>query len=67
MGERTILDNFKLLQVVFKTATEEWKIIKKDPIKGLPLPVNEKKEMNYFEADEAAQCIKILYEEVDIK
>nr|WP_223249914.1 site-specific integrase [Bacillus sp. 7788] len=31
------------------------------------MPVNEKKEMNYFEADEAAQCIKILYEEVDIK
>ncbi|UDF15771.1 site-specific integrase [Bacillus pumilus] len=67
LGERSILDIFKLLQVVFKTAAEEWKIIKIDPMKGLPLPVNEKKEMNYFEADEAAQCIKILYEEVDIK
>ncbi|WP_144470920.1 tyrosine-type recombinase/integrase [Bacillus pumilus] len=63
----TIQDIFKILQVVFKTATEEWKIIKVDPMKGLPQPEHEKQEMNYFEADEAAECIKILYKEVDIK
>ncbi|MEI4789543.1 hypothetical protein WAX46_04080 [Bacillus sp. FJAT-53060] len=44
----TIQDIFIILQVVFKTATEEWKIIMVDPMKGLPQPEHERKEMNYF-------------------
>lgn len=43
IGKRTILDIFRLLQVVFKTATEEWKINKNDPKKGYS-PVNKKQK-----------------------
>ncbi|MEC3613106.1 tyrosine-type recombinase/integrase [Bacillus velezensis] len=66
LGDQTIKDIFKILQALFKTATEEWKLIKDDPIEGLSSPEAENKEMNFLESDEAAECIKVLYE-IDIK
>lgn len=41
-------------------------MIKDDFIEGLSLLEVENKEMNFFEFDEAVECIKVLYE-IDIK
>ncbi|MCY9195992.1 site-specific integrase [Bacillus atrophaeus] len=66
LGDQTIKDIFKILQALFKTATEEWKLIKDDPMEGLSSPEAENKEMNFLQSEEAAECIKVLYE-IDIK
>ncbi|MFI8650701.1 tyrosine-type recombinase/integrase [Bacillus velezensis] len=66
LGDRTILDVFQTLQAMFKTATEEWKLIKENPMEGLSQPHVEPKEMQYFQTDEAEECIRVLYE-IDIK
>ncbi|WIW27579.1 hypothetical protein QMC72_18100 [Bacillus inaquosorum] len=41
-------------------------MIKDDPMEGLSSPETENKEMNFLESEEAAECIKVLYE-IDIK
>lgn len=41
-------------------------MIKDNPMEGLSSPEVESKEMNFLQSEEAAECIKVLYE-IDIK
>nr|WP_325097919.1 hypothetical protein [Bacillus atrophaeus] len=48
LGNRTILDVFQTLQAMFKTATEEWKLIKDNPMEGLSQPMWNQKKCSIF-------------------
>jgi integrase len=62
LSNRSIADIYLALKSIFKKATE-WKVIKENPMEGVPKPKYEKKEMLYYEEEEAQQVIAALYKE----
>lgn len=62
LGDKTRKDIYSTLKSIFYTATSEWSVIPENPMEGLTPPKIEKKEMGFYDSDEAALCISKLYE-----
>lgn len=60
LSERTIVYIYRVIQNLFKHATD-WQLLKKNPMDGTKKPKVEKKEMLFYEAEEAREVIKALY------
>lgn len=61
LADSTRRDIYKVLKSMFNVAVKQWKLISVNPLERLTPPEVQKKEMKYFEAHEAKQCIAALY------
>ncbi|MDH6351876.1 tyrosine-type recombinase/integrase [Brevibacillus sp. 1238] len=62
LSGRTIQYIYAVMRNIFAQA-ESWKLIKSNPIEEIKKPKAEKKKAQYYDADEAQEVIKALYEE----
>jgi integrase len=59
LSDRTVSYIYRVLQNLFKHA-KDWQLLKKNPMDGTKKPKVEKKEMLFYDADEAKQAIQAL-------
>lgn len=62
LSSYTIIYIHSVLRHLFNIATE-WKLIPTNPMDGVKKPKKEKRKMSYYDADEAKEVIKCLFQE----
>ncbi len=65
LSDRTISDAYDALKSIFKKA-KDWKVIEENPMDSVEKPKYKKKEMNYYEEEEAEQVIIALYNDLSL-